>query len=96
MLKILFAYRVRSEIENESDEDIFVIRGVKLLNPDEKADPRVQTGYIFGPNNPTKIFGFNTSFELPGKITLSARGEFQVGHDTTLRLAASDVAKSCI
>ena len=25
MLKILFAYRVRSEIENESDEDIFVI-----------------------------------------------------------------------
>jgi hypothetical protein len=57
-----------------------VLRGVKLLNPDEIADPQLELDHIFGPNHPTRIIGLTTSFELPGQITLSARGEYQGGH----------------
>jgi TonB-dependent SusC/RagA subfamily outer membrane receptor len=61
-------------------EPLMVIRGVKLLNPDELADPVVQEDYIFGPNSPTRMIGFSTILELPWNITLSARGEYQGGH----------------
>jgi TonB-dependent starch-binding outer membrane protein SusC len=61
-------------------EPLLVLRGVKLLNPDELADPVLKMDHIFGPNHPTRIIGLSTSFELPGQITLSARGEFQGGH----------------
>ena len=59
---------------------LMVLRGVKLLNPDELADPVVQTNHIFGPNVPTKIFGLSTLLELPRQITLSGRAEYQGGH----------------
>jgi TonB-dependent SusC/RagA subfamily outer membrane receptor len=61
-------------------QPLMVLRGVRLLNPDELADPRTQDNYIFGPNTPTRIFGINTILELPYHITLSARGEYQGGH----------------
>ncbi|MHC4505075.1 MAG: hypothetical protein ACYTFI_17355, partial [Planctomycetota bacterium] len=35
--------------------------------------------HIFGPNNPTRIVGINTSIELPYDITLSAVGEYEGG-----------------
>ena len=58
-------------------EPLMVMRGTKLLNPDEIADPVVEKDHIFGPNNPTRIVGLNTSIELPYQITISARGEYQ-------------------
>jgi TonB-dependent SusC/RagA subfamily outer membrane receptor len=61
-------------------EPLMVLRGVKLLNPDELADPVLQVDHIFGPNHPTRIVGLSSTFELPGQITLSARGEYQGGH----------------
>jgi TonB-dependent starch-binding outer membrane protein SusC len=61
-------------------QPLMVLRGVKLLNPDERADPKLELDYIFGPNTPTRIIGGNTSINLPGQITLSARGEYQGGH----------------
>ena len=61
-------------------EPLMVLRGVKLLNPDELADPVVELDHVFGPNTPTKIFGLSTLLEFPRQITLSARGEYQGGH----------------
>jgi hypothetical protein len=60
-------------------QPVMVIQGVKLLNPNAIADPQVQKNYNFGPNQPTKIIGLSTSFELPGDISLIARGEYQGG-----------------
>lgn len=61
-------------------EPLMVIIGVKLLNPDEVADPVLKRDHVFGPNTPTRIIGVNTSFDLPFGINLSGRGEFQGGH----------------
>jgi TonB-dependent SusC/RagA subfamily outer membrane receptor len=61
-------------------QPIMVVQGVKLLNPTELADPVVQKNYNFGPNLPTKIVGLSTSIDLPGQITISARGEYQGGN----------------
>lgn len=62
------------------NEPLMVLRGVKLLNPNELADPVVQADHIFGPNHPTRTFGLSTILELPWQISLSARGEYQGGH----------------
>jgi TonB-dependent SusC/RagA subfamily outer membrane receptor len=61
-------------------QPIMVLQGVKLLNPNDIADPIVEKNHIFGPNLPTKIVGLSTSIDLPGQITLSARGEYQGGN----------------
>lgn len=61
-------------------QPLMVLRGVKLLNPNELADPILETDHIFGPNAPTRTIGLSTTFELPWRVTLSARGEFQGGH----------------
>ena len=61
-------------------EPLMVLRGVKLLNPNDLADPVTKADVIFGPNTPTRIFGLSTSFELPWQVTVSARGEYQGGH----------------
>jgi hypothetical protein len=46
----------------------------------EAADPIITPDKILGPAYPTKIINANTSFSLPGGITLSGRGEFQGGN----------------
>jgi TonB-dependent SusC/RagA subfamily outer membrane receptor len=61
-----------------------------ITNPDELAEPNVVrqgtpeaaalNDCIIGPNQPTKIFGINTSLVMPGNVLLTARGEFQGGH----------------
>lgn len=60
-------------------EPLFVLRGVKLMNPNAIADPVLDSNYVFGPNNPTLIVGLNTSVTLPGHIRLSAVAEYQHG-----------------
>ncbi len=64
-----------------------VIHAHCLANPDEKANPIVQTNpdgsaklCNIGPNQPTKVFGINTTITLPKGILLTARGEYQGGN----------------
>ncbi|MBI4519731.1 MAG: TonB-dependent receptor, partial [Gemmatimonadetes bacterium] len=56
-----------------------VIRGWKVENFWEKADPVITRNYLFGPNYPPRIIHVNTAFTLLGGITLSGRGEYQGG-----------------
>ena len=57
-----------------------VVRGTRVLNPEEYADPIYEKDAFFGPNQPTHVIGLNTTVALPGGVTLSARGEYQGGH----------------
>ncbi len=56
------------------------IRGPRVLNPDEFAEPEIDPNYIFGPNQPTHTLLGRTSITLPRGVFLSARGEYQGGH----------------
>lgn len=62
------------------DQPLMVMRGTKLLNPDEIADPVVEQDHIFGPNLPTRTMGLHTDLTLPYGIRITARGEYQGGH----------------
>ncbi len=64
----------------EEDGPVPAIRNWGIRNPNEFAEPEIVRDSIFGPNQPTHTIGVNTSFELPGGIVLSGRGEYQGGH----------------
>jgi hypothetical protein len=55
------------------------IRGAKVLNANEFADPTIELDSFFGPTEPTHIIGLFTTLHLPRGITVSARGEYQGG-----------------
>jgi TonB-dependent starch-binding outer membrane protein SusC len=57
-----------------------VLRGAKVMNPDEFADPIIEFDQFYGPSEPTHIIGLNTTLELPRGILLTARGEYQGGN----------------
>jgi outer membrane receptor protein involved in Fe transport len=57
-----------------------VLRGAKVLNPNEFAEPEIEFDAFFGPSEPTHIIGLHTTLELPKGISLTARGEYQGGH----------------
>ncbi len=57
-----------------------VVRGTRVVNADEYADPVYELDHFFGPNQPTLTLGVHTDLELPRGFRLSARGEFQGGH----------------
>lgn len=61
-------------------QPVAVLRGRKVLNPDEIAEPEVELEHLFGSSQPTRIIGLTSSFRLPYGIELSARGEYQGGH----------------
>jgi TonB-dependent starch-binding outer membrane protein SusC len=56
------------------------IKGTRVTNPREVADPIKEVDVWLGPNQPTLILGINTSLYLPWDITVSARGEYQGGN----------------
>jgi outer membrane receptor for ferrienterochelin and colicin len=63
------------------------IRGRRILNPDEQAEPEFLrddngdiTFDVYGANNPTHTVSVRPRLELPYDIVLSARAEFQGGH----------------
>jgi len=56
-----------------------VVRGAKVLNANEFADPIIELDDFFGPNEPTHIIGLFTTLRLPRGVTISARGEYQGG-----------------
>lgn len=58
---------------------VFALRGSRIVNADEIADPIIERNYIFGPQNPTRTIGGNLSIGMPKGIKLDARGEFQGG-----------------
>jgi TonB-dependent SusC/RagA subfamily outer membrane receptor len=56
------------------------IRGRKITNANDIADPKIQQDYSFGPSQPTKIIGMTTALRFPHGVELSARGEYQGGN----------------
>ncbi|MQA92744.1 MAG: TonB-dependent receptor, partial [Gemmatimonas sp.] len=57
-----------------------VVRGDRILNPDEKAPIEYEQNHFYGPNTPTTIVTPSTTITLPGQILITARGEYQEGH----------------
>lgn len=51
---------------------------------------------VIGPNQPTHVFGINTSLVLPGNVLLTARGEYQGGHYISNGAAFNAVSRSVI
>ena len=77
-------------------EAVPVIRGEKVLNADEIADPIIEDDQIYGPNQPTRIISVFSTVTLPGNLRLSARGEYQGGHYVTAGVANNAVSRSVI
>src|SRR5690606_7395535 len=59
---------------------IGLVVGVKLLNPEEIAEPEIDPEYIFGSPVPTTTWTLTNTLELPYGIVIGARGEYQGGH----------------
>jgi TonB-dependent SusC/RagA subfamily outer membrane receptor len=57
-----------------------VVRGTKVLNADEFADPIEERNAFFGPNHPTHTITLHTDLRLPRNLVLTGRGEYLGGH----------------
>jgi len=57
-----------------------ILRGSRITNAEEFADPIYEDDAFIGPTEPTHIIGLSTTLELPKGISLSARGEYMGGH----------------
>ncbi|KPJ80334.1 MAG: hypothetical protein AMS19_09615 [Gemmatimonas sp. SG8_23] len=73
-----------------------VIRGQRVQNPGEFAEPVIVQDSIFGPNQPTQIVGINSTFSLPYGMRLTARGEYQGGHYVTAGVAVNAIGRSVV
>jgi TonB-dependent SusC/RagA subfamily outer membrane receptor len=71
-----------------------LVTGTKLTNPDDIAEPIYVTNYEFGPNSPTRTIKGDTHLQLPGGISLSARGEYQAGHFITVGGATNTMTRT--
>ncbi|MDZ7780476.1 MAG: TonB-dependent receptor [Gemmatimonadota bacterium] len=68
----------------------------RIMNPHEQAEPVVSTDpddLCHGPAWPTHILQVRNTFDLPGGIGLSARGEFQGGHYSLIGPTSSAVGR---
>jgi len=57
-----------------------VVRGTRVVNAKEFADPILERNHFFGPAAPTRIVGLNATLEFRGGYRLTARSEYQGGH----------------
>jgi TonB-dependent starch-binding outer membrane protein SusC len=82
----------RSRVEDTGGQTFFtvvvgqpvpVVRGNKVVNANEFADPVIEEDAFFGPNQPTRIVGLHTTVGLPRGLRFTARGEYQGGHYIT-------------
>lgn len=73
-----------------------VMRGDCVTNPDALAEPVIEEDCIYGPNNPTKIFGLNSMISMPAGLRLSVRGEYQGGHYVPVGVAQNAVGRSVV
>ena len=53
--------------------------GTKVTNPNEFADPELETDTFLGNTNPTRIIGLSTSFTVSRRLTVDALFEHQGG-----------------
>ncbi|MGI9181994.1 MAG: SusC/RagA family TonB-linked outer membrane protein [Longimicrobiaceae bacterium] len=58
---------------------VMAIRGNRIVNAREKADPVVERDVIIGPQQPTHVLTGTTTLRMPMQIELSLRGEYQGG-----------------
>ena len=61
-------------------EQIPVIRGNRIMNPDEFADPVIVNDTTIGPTYPTRLLGFGTTISIGSSLTIDALMEGQFGH----------------
>ena len=62
------------------DQPVPVMNAYRVLNHNDLADPEFSDGRtVYGPTNPPYMFTGSTSFDLPGGLSLSARGEYLRG-----------------
>ncbi len=64
---------------NKVGSPVMALRGIRIVNQDEKADPILERDFIFGPQNPSQVIGLNMSLGMPWGMRLDARGEYQSG-----------------
>ncbi|MDX1661716.1 MAG: TonB-dependent receptor [Gemmatimonadota bacterium] len=57
-----------------------VLRGTRVRNRDEVAEPDLVEEAVWGPNLPTRTVGMKTSLRLPAGVEVEARGEYMGGH----------------
>jgi TonB-dependent SusC/RagA subfamily outer membrane receptor len=55
------------------------VRGARVLNPNQVADPIVDDQHVFGPSQPTRTIGVSSTLRAFG-IELHARAEYMGGH----------------
>lgn len=73
------SFEVGSGAYIEEGQPVPVLRGPKVQNPNEQADPVYEENY-FGPNLPTHTARLNTRLEFLGGFVFRALGEFMGGH----------------
>lgn len=56
-----------------------VVRGDRVMNPDENAPPIIEEDYFYGASQPTHTIGLNLTVGFPSGISLNANGEYQGG-----------------
>ncbi len=56
------------------------VRAHRITNPDAFAEPIIEQFYVWGPNQPTHSMQLSSAVGLPGRLNLSARGEYMGGH----------------
>ena len=61
-------------------QPLAVLRGRLITNPNDIADPIIETNHLFGPSQPTRIIGLTSALRFPKGIELSARAEYQGGN----------------
>jgi TonB-linked SusC/RagA family outer membrane protein len=54
--------------------------GAKVMNPNELAEPQIESDQFYGPTNPTTIIGLNSQLRLNQALTFDVLVEHQGGH----------------
>ncbi|MDH5759091.1 MAG: SusC/RagA family TonB-linked outer membrane protein [Gemmatimonadota bacterium] len=61
-------------------EQVPVLRGTRIMNPDEFADPILVADTTLGPTYPNRLIGLGTSVSIGNNLTIDALMEGQFGH----------------
>lgn len=61
-------------------QPMLLLRGPRVTNPGELAEPIVEADHVFGPNFPTRTIGLNSTLGFGHRIEVSARVEYSGGN----------------
>lgn len=56
-----------------------VVRGDRVMNPDEMAAPIIEEDHFYGASQPTHTIGLNLTIDMPHGIVFNANGEYEGG-----------------